>query len=302
MTKTDTEKSRDLLRPLVSEVYGRLAGGTLQRGDVVVFRDINKVESAPHWIRGFFDEGRVIEEDALAFARFRKDMGTILDIGAHWGYMALSMRRAGSDCPILSFEALEAHRPCLDELKRLDRGNYDYLITPLSDSSRTVTLYGPVINGEAVTGLNSVDGTIFNDWHQEYLVSLVGGVIPLADHYRFQLLETKLDCRSLDDILANTKFSVRTHPVAAIKLVVEGHEAAVIRGGLAAIKRDLPFVVTEGGNRIPEVAQLMHELGYSCADRDGDRIVPSPAMTTGNRGYWFHESRREQYRSIGLIA
>ncbi len=298
----ETEKSKELLRPLVSEVYRRLAAGTLLPDDVVVLRDINKVESAPHWIRQAFDEKRVIEEDALAFGRFHRGMGTILDIGAHWGYMALSMRRAGSDCPILSFEALDAHRPCLEELKRLDRGGYDFVIAPLSDASRTVTLFGPVVNDEAVTGLNSIDGSIFHDWHKEYLVSLVGGVIAPADHYRFQLLKIELHCKPLDEILAKTKFAVRTHPIAAVKVVVEGHEAAVIRGGLATIKRDLPFVVTEGGNRVPEVAKLMHELGYSCADREGSRIVPSNAMTTGNRGYWFHETRREQYRSMELIA
>ena len=62
----------------------------------------------------------------------------------------------------------------------------------------------PVVSGVAVTGLNCVDGTIFGDWHAEYLVSLVGAVVPEAEQYKFQLLETKLSCQPLDDILGRS--------------------------------------------------------------------------------------------------
>jgi FkbM family methyltransferase len=292
--------SKERLRRAISEVYQRHAEGALRPSDLVTLRDIS-VESAPGWMTSSFESNRIIDEDAVVFRRFRRDMGIIVEGGAHWGYMALSMRRAGTDCRILSFEALEAHRPCLEELKRLDKDNYDYLITAASDSARVLTLYGPVINGTAVTGLNCVDGRIFLDWHMDYLVTLLGTVIPPAEHYRFQLLETKMTCRPLDDILSADKFVFATDRVAALKIVVEGHEAAVLRGAIQTIRRDKPFILSEAGNNYPDVAALMQDLGYFCADRHDDRIVPIDGLTSGHRGYWFHPQRREQYRAMGFM-
>ena len=148
--------SSELLRPMVAGVYQRLATGQLRADDVVTLDDLT-VHSDPRWMRGFYDENRIIEDDAVVLAGFRRTNGTILDVGAHWGYMALSMRRSGTDCPIISFEAIEAHRDCLQEFKTLDRGNYDYVMTGVSDSTKELVFYGPVVNGVAVTGEGAVD-------------------------------------------------------------------------------------------------------------------------------------------------
>ncbi len=55
----------------------------------------------------------------------------------------------------------------------------------------------------------------------------------------------EVETKRLDDILTMTALAKIGHQVGAIKIDVEGHEAAVIRGALAIIERDRPALIVE---------------------------------------------------------
>jgi FkbM family methyltransferase len=292
--------SAEKLKDAISLVYGRLTSNKLLKGDVVKSENFS-TPSDPRWIQANYDANVVTEQDALAFRRFKSNMGTILDLGAHWGYMALSIRLSGTTCPIVSFEALEIHHPCLQRLKELDSNGYDFKISAVSDRAGEVTLYGPVVNGSPIYGLNSVDGSIFANWHADFITTLIGTAIPLSEDYKFQLLETKLHCKQLDSLLSDGGFTVPVDKIAAIKIDVEGHEPQVLRGAINTIMRDRPFIITEGGNRIPAVLEFMQAHGYHYAVLEGDQIFADRSIGTEINGCWFHKSRSEEYRQLGFL-
>lgn len=297
--------SKERLAAAIEEVYGRLAAGTLRPADTVTPAEL-KQTTPRRWIDGFMLHRTVHDEDARILRVFRREHGAILDIGAYWGYMAASFRNAGATAPIVSFEPMPAHHACLDELRRID-GNYDFCKLALSEHPGTVTLYGPVVNGKALMGLNSVDGAIFDIYHKQHLVSLHGGEIADAPDYRIQFLLTPFETRRLDDVLAGRRlrflppFRVDTRRIAALKLDVEGHEPHVLRGATDLIARDRPFVMIESGNRNPAVAELLRAAGYRYAERDGLKLVETDGYSDAPNGYWFHGERIEEYRDLGLL-
>jgi FkbM family methyltransferase len=297
--------ARDQLAATISAVYGRLKAGRLEPGDVVTGDGLIP-DTPPRYIRQVLKERSVYEDDARIIGRLPGDMGTILDIGAHWGYMAASFRHAGANGPILSFEPMRAHHRCLGELRRRDP-LYDFAPIGLSDSPHSVTLYGPVVNGKPIMGLNSIDGAIFNEHHRAHLVSLVGGEIEVASDYRFQLHACTLRVERLDDVLARRRFyvfppfKVDTGKISALKLDVEGHEPHVLRGAEGTLVGHRPFIMIESGNRHPAVATLLTGLGYVYAERDGAKLVRTEAHSTAPNGFWLHGERLGEYRTLGIL-
>ena len=294
--------SKEVLRPLLGALYNKLREGRLTDKDIIMSGE-GSVGHNPHVIDDYFAKGVPSEVDTVIFKHFNKSMGTILDVGAHWGYTAMSMRFSGTDCPIISFEALEDHAPCLMRIKELDRGGYDFRSTAVSDSERVVNMYGPVINGIAVAGVNSVEGSIFNDSHVEMILTVLGTVVPVSNFYEVKLLLHRLKCQSLDKILESDSFSVPVNKIAVLKIDVEGHEVSVLEGARQTIARDRPFLMTESGNRDSGVTDFLTRLGYGYAERERDHVVQleSNQYTEEVNGYWFHEGRLEEYRATGLV-
>jgi len=297
--------AKELLGRAIMDVYGRLHAGALRSGDVVGERDI-RPSTPRRYLRHFVKQRTIFEDDARIIGRFGHRQGAILDIGAHWGYLAASFRHAGADGAIVSFEPMRAHHACLRELRRLDPA-YDFAPVGLSDRPRSITLYGPVVNGKAIMGLNSVNGSIFNEHHMGHLVSLLGGEIPLAAGYRFQLLTTPLEARRLDDVLASRRllvlppFRVDTRRIGVIKIDVEGHEPEVLAGAEFTLATHRPFIMIESGNRNARVASYLASLGYRYAERDGERLAETSSHSTVANGFWFHGERIAEYRAMGLF-
>jgi FkbM family methyltransferase len=298
---TPRAKFIEQLRPKVKEVYERLAAGTLRPGDVI--RSPASAHRHPvSLIRDHMRAGRVTDDDARVFATFTPDMGAIVDAGAHWGYMASSIRLAGTNCPIISFEANRANEDCLAAMKAMDAVGYDYRICGLSDSKSERKFYAPAVNGNPLWGLNSIDGEIFTDWHMEYVLTLVGNVIDYAIDYRVQLQESEIACQTLDSLLAEESFSVPASKIAVIKMDVEGHEAHVLKGAEETIRNNLPFLMIEGANRVPAVVEALTAHGYLFADRKDKMVVEYAGMGMQANGFWFHPERRRQYETMGLLV
>jgi FkbM family methyltransferase len=303
--------SKEAFRAEVEGLYERFTARALKADDIVTSLEYTS-DTPTDYISGHLQNGVITEEDAVVFSRFQPEMGLILDIGAHWGYMANSIRLSGTKCQIMSFEAMEAHRKSLQILKDSDKIGYDFRIAAISDKENEFTLYGPVINGIALYGLNSVEGRIFTespvegrkfaDWYADYLVSLVGGQIPEAENYKFQLLATKMRSQPLDVLLGEGDFSVDVRKIAAMKVDVEGHESYVLQGAEKIIKRDHPFIMLEGANRNKEVVTFLGGLGYAFANRLGDQVTENDDHSLEVNGYWVHSTHTRLYRQIGLLA
>jgi FkbM family methyltransferase len=287
-------------RSQVKGLFDRLANNSLRKMDLVDSTVLSVPTPASQAV-DHFKAGVMTEEDASVFKRFTPDMGVILDLGAHWGYMASSIRLSGTQCNLLSVEAMSEHEQCLNAFKSHDKAGYDFRITALSDQPGTFTLYGPVVNGQPIYGLNSFEGQIFKDWYIDFLLSIIDSNIMKADKYKFQFLATKIVSKTLDSFLLEEDFSFDVGKVAAIKVDVEGHESQVLKGGCKTIENHLPFILIEEGNRNAEVVKFLSAIGYLYARRAGDQIVESQGMGSEANGYWFHPQRAKQYRKMGLL-
>ena len=292
--------SADALAHAIDGLYTRLAQSALRADDVVTLAELPQAKSQPGWIAHDYANRERREADAVVFARFTRDMGTILDCGAHWGYTALAIRMFGTDCPIVSIEASTVNAECLAELRRLD-GNYDFVIAALGEESARRDLYCPVVNDVALTELNCINGQLFNAWHRAHVVGLLGGAIPESEVYRCQLLCETVEILRLDDLLASGRFCLPVDPVAAIKIDVDGSEPAALRGAIRTLERDRPFIMIEGGNRDAEVTELLVGLGYLYAERDGERLRRTDARSNVVNGYWLHPRHLPRYGAMGLL-
>ncbi|GAB3099721.1 FkbM family methyltransferase [Aestuariicella hydrocarbonica] len=68
--------------------------------------------------------------------------------------------------------------------------------------------------------------------------------------------------------------------IAAIKIDVEGHECAVIRGALATLRRCMPLIITEALNdaALRDQCSLLEPLGYTHTKADQWNIIWRPEL------------------------
>ena len=292
----DHEMEEQRLLSEIKALYARFHAGDLKPIDLVG----PDRESPREWMATAIQNRADHQPDASVFRHFRREQGTILDIGAHWGYTALAMRLTGTDCPIASIEASVTNRANLDALRSWD-AQYDFLIQALGDSKSSHALYTPVVNGIYISGLTNIDGDIFNDHHARHLASIIGTYIPYSAEYNVQLSRVEIATDTLDAVLQSHRFRIPTEKIAAIKLDVEHHELQVLAGARQTL-RSRPFLMIEGGNRSASIARVLGEEGYVYADRDGDRVRLNDAMSPEVNGYWLHRERLAEYRQMGLLA
>jgi FkbM family methyltransferase len=213
------------------------------------------------------------------------------------------MRAAGTDCHVISFEALSFHQDCLEELKNTDP-LYDYRILALSSTSTQLELLTPTVNSVPLFGVSSANGqTLKSNEDAELGIPFLGPLFTEADNYEVRLLRSLVPAMPLDLFWTKQQLGVDVLPaIAAIKLDVEGHEADVIAGGRSVIDQHRPFFMIEGANRVPEVVGALEQLGYVAAELAGDRIRPTHDLIRGVNGCFFHPDHHEEYTEMGLFA
>lgn len=161
---------------------------------------------------------------------------TSLDIGGNEGAYAVLMRRWSRRCVVFEPNIVLANRlrdGFLFDRRIAVRGE------ALSDHAGSAVLRIPMHEGEVVTGLASIDGD-----------NRLGGL-------PFQSIEVAR--RRLDDL--------ELRDIGFIKLDVEGHEFAVLSGGLALLRREQPTILVELSehhrpNAVGSVADLLAPFGY----------------------------------------
>lgn len=174
----------------------------------------------------------------------------VIDVGVHLGFYSRHFARFSAQ--VLSFEA---NPVSAREAARMLPANVRIENVALSDEDATLQLRVPVEGaggGEAALGTlapsNSLSGAAFQS-------------VPVT-------------ARRLD--------GMNLARVGLIKIDVEGHEEAVLRGAQGILERDRPNLMIEIEERhnagsIPRVFQHLSELGYRAFVLDGDRLSPISA-------------------------
>jgi FkbM family methyltransferase len=203
-------------------------------------------------IAGEMDAGLGARLEGLQLHR-RRDLGfrvmralvrpgdTVLDVGASFGIYTFELSRLVG--PRGRVHAIEPDPPSIARLQDMRRGRSNITVHPvaLSDRCGTATLHVPVLRGRHVGTLASLT---VPSWHDG------------LDH-----VAVAVDLRPLDSIL-----SPEDRPASFVKIDVEGHELAVLRGAAATL-RGLPAMLVEIEQRhqttdIRATFEFIRTIGY----------------------------------------
>jgi len=106
---------------------------------------------------------------------------------------------------------------------------------------------------------------------------------------------------SIDTILATHEFEVKTDPVAAIKMDVEGFEAQALKGAEKTVARDRPLLILEGGNRDADAKAFLDANGYVLTRRIGSQLQQTGGVAEGVNGIFVHPEKIDAYKGMGLM-
>jgi FkbM family methyltransferase len=269
--------------------------------DLVIPASDVEPDGRPEWIPDMLARRELHEPDFIIFKRFDDPAETIIDVGANYGYSVISIWAAGSKASVLSFEPIAVHEQCLRLIRERFPERYDFRMVGLGNETGEAGFAMPVIGHTGISALTTADD------HPD-----LGGLARniqnhIEQHYsgpktaRLKLCEFRARIQTLDHLLAAGGFTVPTDRIAALKIDTEGYERQVIEGAVKTLKTHRPLVMVEGANRDPSLQQIMNRLGYRFACRDGDQLIPMNGLSFETNGFFFHESRLEEYRSRGLV-
>jgi Methyltransferase FkbM domain len=117
----------------------------------------------------------------------------------------------------------------------------------------------------------------------------------------FRLYQFVSSVERLDDVLSRGGFRIDVSHILAIKIDVEGMEAAVLRGAVRTLVTHRPLVMVEGGYWTEDVAGYLRDLGFIFGIREGNTIHVSDDPGTAVNGIFIHPSQFAVYRQIGLM-
>ena len=117
------------LRREISASLSRYFVAGERAGDLVLLSPVGfEFDGRVEWISGMLERRDVHDEDYRMFRTLTEADGVFLDIGANYGYSAVSVWATGATCAVISFEPILAFEPCLEVIARLRPGRYDYRI------------------------------------------------------------------------------------------------------------------------------------------------------------------------------
>jgi len=159
-----------------------------------------------------------------------------IDVGAHMGIYTFFLRAHSSSC--IAIEPIPELREIL--YASFGRG-ITILPFALSDQEGTTTLRIPVISGEKDRGRATIEANNNLDAHP---------------HQDLEIERKRLD-------------GFEFPPVGIIKIDVEGHELAVLKGARALLERDHPVLIVEAEERhnagaVTGIQEFLKGFGYHC--------------------------------------
>jgi FkbM family methyltransferase len=182
-----------------------------------------------------------------------------IDVGAHLGDYTFFMRRHAARCV-----AFECNPALVDHLRRRFKQSVDIRAEAVSDQIGKTTLRIP--HSDTGKGLGRATIETNN---------------ALNEFSRFDIVQ--VDTIRLDDVI--------DRPVGLIKIDVEGHEMAVLRGATRILKSNKPNLLIEIEERhspgcVTAAFEFLGSLGYHAFHiRDGRLASVSPEDMAGE-GLW----------------
>jgi FkbM family methyltransferase len=278
----------------------------LQSGRAVPaeFLNLNEIrlDGDPAWVANMIDSRKMHEPDYAIFGHITPSMGTILDVGANWGYSVGSIRAAGSTAAILSFEMLAAHGAALEAVKKKLGSGYDYILVGVGAEKAILDFYIPTVNGLALTALASAQLDAFGPSMVLNVADYVTAYMDASRKLTFKFLKMQARIDRIDNLLQIPGLDVPTERIAAIKIDVEGFEAAALQGAMATIAGSHPLLMVEGGNRNPSVRTFLDARGYLHAEFENGRLRIADSITKTSNGFFVHASRLVDYKEVGIVV
>ena len=184
-----------------------------------------------------------------------------IDVGAHAGDYTFFMRRHALDCI-----AFECNSALVGQLRRRFGRSVDIRSDAVSDQDGTTMLRIPRSHGDLVRATIEVNNPLAG----------------LSDVDLISVPTVKLD-------------TVIDRPVGLLKVDVEGHELAVLRGALRILKADKPNLVLELEERhapgcVAATFEFLSEIGYQGSYlRDGALVsaVAADGLAPGLSNFVF---------------
>ena len=202
-----------------------------------------------------------------------------LDIGTNRGDTILDAKQIAPEAKVVGFEPNPGIcRGARDVTKHLK--DVKILNVGLGETPSDLTLYVPVYGNYPFDGLASLHREQAANWLRNRLF-----------HYREEKLsiqEIQCTIQPLDAFLIKPHF---------IKMDVQGHELAVLRGGEQILRRDHPAILLESATE--EIRGFLSSLCYSPYYRVNDRV--QQGMGTLNT-YFLTEEHSEKLIQEGRLG
>jgi FkbM family methyltransferase len=261
------------------------------------------VDSNPVWVPDMLTRPALSEPEFAAFRYFQDPTETILDIGAHFGYSAASIWTAGARVMIVSFEPNPWHSACLEKIKTLRPGRFDYVTIGLGANNGQARFVMPVVDGVGISGLSSAAIESETDWAiPENLLAYMMGQRQGSAPPHLQFAEVSWPVARLDDILDQHLIGLPLDRIGALKIDAEGTEADVLAGSTMLLDRHCPMVMIEGANRVAPVTALLASHAYVYAEFDSGRVYLSEQRSERTSGFYLHRSKLDDYRHTSLLG
>ena len=184
-----------------------------------------------------------------------------VDVGANIGTISYFLSKYSREN-----HAFEINPHIADKLRRARLANTKIYEVGLSDSRGSARLRVPLAGFGAVFGNATIERANDLDGHA--------------------VSEQELPIAMLDD------FDLRD--VGLIKIDVEGHELAVLRGAVKTLERDRPSLIVEivermNGQSFAEISRLTAGLSYGCYRLAGNALISAAAIEDrhGDNDFYF---------------
>lgn len=290
------------LREEIFKIFQRYYVGG-HRGNDIVISDISGVhlDGHPDYIPEMLSRLKPHDEDYVVFRSFQDKDELILDIGANWGYSAGSFWSVGARSKILSFEAIPLYRDCLQKILTLRPETYGYLMIALSSKPGSLKFAVPVVNDTALTALTSASEDPQLDCLTNNIHNFIHQWMPGVQDVTLRICEFEVPVQTLDEVIAKSPELIPNRGVGVIKLDVEGLEFEVLKGAINTLRLYKPLVMAEGGNRPSGLQEFMTSLGYSYAERRGDKLNFVAGIGMENNGFFVNNEKIGEYQAKKLL-
>jgi FkbM family methyltransferase len=200
------------------------------------------------------------EREIALLPRFLAAEKIAIDVGANVGVFTTLMARHARK--VLAFEP---HPSCAAQLRSLRLRNCEVIETALSDRNGTAPLRVPLAAGGDLHALSTLAAG--NDFQTQ---PEIGGIRDVT------VATTRLDTALASRLAPADK-------VSFVKIDVEGHELAVLRGAADTVARHRPVLLVETearhGVELDDVFTLLADQGYAAQALVEDDLRPIDAAT-----------------------